>query len=403
MMISQARLPTTGGGMGWQKSSPLSAAVVAAIAIAAGTSMTEEAAAQQIDVGPLSGLSREFRNTVSGTEAGAEYRFSLTKPETVHVAIFEQTAGLRATLLDAANAVIADTQAPFARPITLSGDLEAGHYRLTVRGSGATTPYAVALSAHTDPGVDRPQSLSVGTAAPVAKTIMGRLGNGDHEDVYHFNVANADHVILQTGAIDAAIGFTLHDGTGRLLASTEVTAGKALTMSGPLPSGAYYLRAAYDGTAESSYRFVLAIDAKASNEPEQATVLGEAETGTTTIGGVVTVATPADYYAVTLPVAGYLAIALNGLVSDVNLGLYDHTGLQIARAESPGTAVDQLQGRFAAGDYFVVVQGQGDDSPYLLSVTGVPEALVGSPIAEAPADASGGTTPEAETAANTTD
>lgn len=318
-------------------------------------------------LGVLNGsLSRT--DTLSGSDLNDYFRFQLSQSATLSLTLGGLSANADLELLDGAGTVLQRSANGGTTAEAISRGLAAGFYVVRVAGSGASTPYALTLTADAA-GNTRASALGLGNLLG-SRSFSDWVGGSDSNDYYTFNLAQAGSFSLTLNGMAANADVQLLNGAGSVLASSAQNGTTAETISRSLSVGTYSVRVYPRSGNNTNYTLTLSLtppDA-AGNSLGAARNLGSL-LGSQSLSDWVGSFDGDDYYRFSLAQASTWSLSLSGLAANADVQLLDGAGTVLQSANNPGTAGEAISRSLAAGTYAVRVFANGGNTAYSLSLS----------------------------------
>ena len=324
---------------------------------------------QAFNLGNLNGT-RTVSDFVGSTDINDFYRFDLSAPSSLNIALSGLSADANLQLLNSTGTVIASSSqvGNLAESINLSG-LTPGTYYAKVYQFSGDTNYNLKLTADL-----AGNTLSAGRnirSLSGTQILSDFVGTSDPGDYYQLNLSAPGSLNIALNGLSADANLQLFNSSGTVIASSAQVGNLAesINLSG-LAADTYYVRV-YQFSGDTNYNLKLTADL-AGNTLSVARNIGSLS-GTQMWSDFVGTSDPNDYYQLNLSAPGSLNIALNGLSADANLQLFNSSGTLIGSSSQLGNLAESINlSGLAAGTYYVRVYQSSGDTNYTLDLSTSP-------------------------------
>lgn len=358
--------------------------------------LPDKVVGDEIDIGNLCTLKKEYRNTdkVGFTEGGYRdlqdvYKFTLSGECEVNLTLDQLKRNADVEILDADGSTVLfnSTEANRKRE-EITENLDSGTYYIRVYPEGSDrTRYRLAVSAEAltdeidsiatakDLGVIGEEEVS-----EINKIGFGRGKNRDEQDCFKFSVAGKSEFFLTLDQLKGNADVEILDKDGEtVLFQSFNDRRRPEKISEVLESGDYYVRVFPKGNAKTDYRLGLSASPFIEYEEtppgiflgevsEENPVRASGDVGRATANSRNTV----DWYSFTLSEESDVNLTLDRLKADLNVAIYDEDGEElIEEGDNKGRKREKLELEgLEAGTYTVKVIPNGDArSNYRLGIT----------------------------------
>jgi hypothetical protein len=211
-------------------------------------------------IGALSST-QTFNDFVGSTDTNDYYRFNVSNPSTVNLALNGMIANADVQLLNSTGGVIASSTAAGSNPDNVISILTPGTYYVRVYpfDGNNNTGYNLSLGATIFDGAGNtlPTARNIGVLA-ANQTFSDFVGSIDTNDYYSFSLNNPSNFTLALNGMTANGNVQLLDTAGSVVASSTVSGSIPERISSTLDTGIYYVRVyPFSATDNTNYNLTL--------------------------------------------------------------------------------------------------------------------------------------------------
>ncbi|MEB3340663.1 pre-peptidase C-terminal domain-containing protein [Okeania sp.] len=339
------------------------------------------------DIGTLTEDYSKFENVGFGTGTNRDevdfYRFILSEEKTLNITLENLTDNINLELLDNSGATIFDSRNSGKKNEQINEDLDPGTYYIGVEPQGsARGAYNLNITgagsgSSIDPDGGKPpenvNDIGVLTAYEESDTIGFTTSYRDVNDYRKFTLSQESKVDINLTNLNANADLELLDSDGLTLLNRSAKGGSTdEKINTTLEVGDYYVRVLPKGAAKTSYQLNMSANGVGGTEDDTppGISLGTVTDSLTQGGNLGFGSDTNDYYNFDVATPGFVSVALDGLIANADLELYDSTGnVLIGSSTNSGSTAEEIDTFLNADTYVVRVFGQGNQTFYDLSVS----------------------------------
>ena len=289
------------------------------------------------------------------------YRFTLDDTRTMSLSVDDLTADANLTLYDELGIEIERSEQPGKVDETINRTLWDGTYYVRIQAIQTRGTIGYKLNYSADSSYDGSYTqLGNLTNATVVEMWSGDVHySNNRDDYYYFTLNDIRTLNIRLGSLTANADLWLEPSSGSTIERSEQPGKDEESIVHTLPAGTYRIRVRAPADVVAGYQLSYQTQTNSGQSRSEPIELGNLVKGTRSgswLGDVHSTDNVDDYYRFTLDDTRTISLRVNELTADVDLTLYDESGVEIERSELPGKVDESIQRTLWDGTYYVRIQ-----------------------------------------------